>query len=135
MVKLRLRRKGRIHHPVYDIIAIDGRARRDGAFIERLGYYDPHIFPSKVSIDADRAAYWLDNGAQPTDVVKHLLSYEGVLLRRFLKLKGKDEVEIAAEVEKHKAVSLARYNRRHDLRKKREAEKAKAKAEADKEKS
>jgi small subunit ribosomal protein S16 len=133
MVKLRLRRKGRTHHPVYDIVAMDGRSRRDGAFIERLGYYDPHINPSKISINADRAVYWLNVGAQPTDIVKMLFSYEGILLRRHLILKGKNQVEIEEEVAKHKQVVASRYKRRQQLRKKRKENKAKEKENEGKE--
>ena len=52
MVRLRLRRKGRRHYPVYDIVAVDQRKRRDGAFIERLGYYNPNNTPSTISVDS-----------------------------------------------------------------------------------
>ncbi|MFW5701749.1 MAG: 30S ribosomal protein S16, partial [Bacteroidota bacterium] len=88
MVKLRLRRKGRRHLPFYDIVAIDGRKRRDGAFLERIGYFDPNERPSKVNVDSDRAVYWLSVGAQPSDVVRKLLQYEGVLLRKAMMHKG-----------------------------------------------
>jgi small subunit ribosomal protein S16 len=125
MVKLRLKRRGRTHYPFYDIIAIDSRARRDGAFIEKIGYYDPHTIPSTIKIDPDRAIYWLDVGAQPTEIVRNLFSYEGVLLRRYLREKGKNQVEIEEAVKVHKEVAAARYHRRKQLRKKREAEKAK----------
>lgn len=132
MVRLRLRRKGRIHHPVYDIVALDGRKKRDGAFLERLGYYDPHTQPSTIKVDAERAIYWLNNGAQPSDLVRELLSYEGVLLRRTLQFKGKTEEEIEQEIEKHKQVAHERYFRRKELRKKRVLAKEKAKEEAEK---
>jgi small subunit ribosomal protein S16 len=132
MVRLRLRRKGRTHHPVYDIVAVDGRKKRDGAFLERLGYYDPHYQPSTIKIDAERAIYWLNNGAQPSDLVRELMSYEGVLLRRALQFKGKSEEEIDAEVEKHKEVAKERYFRRKELRKQKAIAKEKAKEEAEK---
>ncbi len=128
MVKLRLRRKGRVHHPVYDIVVTDGRARRDGAYLERLGYYDPNTNPSTISIDPDRAIYWLNVGGQPTEVVKMLLSYEGVLLRRQLNFKGVSPVEIEEKVTKHKEIVKARFKRRKDLRKKRAEAKVKAAA-------
>lgn len=130
MVKLRLRRKGRAHHPVYDVVAIDSRKKRDGAFIERLGYYDPHTRPSTFKIDPDRAIYWLNVGAQPTNLVRNILSYEGILLRRQMQFKGKPESEIEEAIKRHKEVAKARYNRRKDLRKKRVEAKAKAEAEA-----
>ncbi len=131
MVKLRLRRKGRTHYPVYDIIAVDSRKKRDGDFLERLGYYDPHAQPSTISVDPARAIYWLNVGAQPTDLVRELLSYEGVLLRRTLEFKGKTAEEIENEIEKHKVVAHDRYFRRLELRKKREEAKIKAKADAE----
>lgn len=130
MVKLRLKRKGRIHHPVYDIIAIDERARRDGAFIERLGYYDPNHQPSVVKIDPDRTIYWLSVGAQPTNLVRNLLSYEGVLLRKYMATKGKNQVEIEEAVKLHREVAKAKYFRRKELRVKREDAKEKAAAAA-----
>lgn len=133
MVKLRLRRKGRIHHPVYDIVAVDSRSRRDGAFIERLGYYDPNTLPSTISIDPDRAIYWLDTGAQPTETVRLLLSYDGILLRRYLALKGKNQVEIEEEVQKHKETTKNRYFRRKELRSQRRITRAKEKEAAEKE--
>lgn len=126
MVKLRLRRKGRIHNPVYDIVAVDVRVKRDGGYIERVGFYDPNVKPSNVKFEADRAIYWLNCGAQPTSRVQHLLSYEGILLRRALQFKGKTEEEINAEVDKHKQVAKARYDRRATLRKKRKEDKVKA---------
>jgi small subunit ribosomal protein S16 len=129
MVKLRLRRKGRIHHPIYDIIAIDERKKRDGAFIERLGYFDPNKHPSFVSIDCDRALYWLNVGAQPTNIVRKILKYEGILLRKYLALKGKNQVEIEDSVKLHQEVARARYFRQKDLREKKIIAKEKAKAE------
>ena len=135
MVKLRLRRKGKKFHPVYDIVAVDGRSRRDGAYLERLGYYDPNTPKSTIKINHSRAIYWLNNGAQPTDTTRHLLSYDGVLLRRALEFKNKPTAEIEQEVEKHKEVVAARYERRKKLkvarivRKAKEAEAAKKKAE------
>jgi small subunit ribosomal protein S16 len=128
MVKLRLKRKGRAHHPIYDIIAIDGRARRDGAFLENLGYYDPNTAPTTIRINHERSIYWLNVGAQPTDVVNKLLSYDGVLLRRALQFKDKPEAEINEAIEAHKKVAKARYSRRKQLRKKRKDEKSKKEA-------
>jgi small subunit ribosomal protein S16 len=134
MVKLRLRRKGRTHHPMYDIVAVDSRKKRDSDFIERLGYYNPHTQPSTVSIDPDRAVYWLNTGAQPTHIVGNLLSYEGVLLRRTMLFKGKNQLEIEEAVANHKKTVVERYKRRKILRAKREEKKAKDAAEAAEEK-
>lgn len=126
MVKLRLRRKGRIHNPVYDIVAVDVRRKRDGGYIEKVGFYDPNHKPSQINFVDDRAIYWLNNGAQPTDRVQHLLSYEGILLKRALQFKGKTEEEIQESVDKHKQIAKARYDRRATLRKKRKEDKIKA---------
>lgn len=125
MVKIRLRRKGRIHHAVYDIVAVSDRARRDGSFLERIGFYDPNTHPNSIVLNSNRAIYWLSVGAQPTPTVKHLLSYEGILLARHLQLKGKSAEEIEEAIKKHKEVSAKRYERRKDLRKKRKINKAK----------
>lgn len=132
MVKLRLRRKGRIHYPVYDIVAVDARVKRDGAYLERIGFYDPNSTPKSFRIDHERAIYWLNNGAQPTDVVKLHMSYDGVLLRRHLQFKGKTEEEINEAIEKHQKIVADRYSRRNELRKKRKADKIKAEEEAKK---
>ncbi len=132
MVKLRLRRKGRRHFAVYDVVAVDGRKRRDSDYLERLGFYDPNTKPSSIQIDPDRAIYWLNVGAQPTPIVQKLLSYEGVLLRRALGFKGKNQVEIEEAVKEHKSKVTDRYQRRKDLRKKRQAAKIKAEEEAKK---
>ncbi|MGQ9818695.1 MAG: 30S ribosomal protein S16 [Candidatus Kapaibacteriales bacterium] len=131
MVKIRLRRKGKKHYPVYDIVAVDSRRKRDGAFLERIGYYDPHTQPSTIKVNFERAQYWLDNGAQPTDIVRNLLSYEGVLLARHLRFKGKTPEEINELVQKHKENVTARYFRRKELRKKREEAKKKAQAKSE----
>lgn len=136
MVKLRLRRKGRTHYPIYDIVAMDGRSRRDGAFLERLGYYDPHQKPSTIKVDHERAIYWLSVGAQPTDTVRLLLSYDGVLLRRAMGFKGKSAEEIESMVEKHRETVKSRWSRKkvqradRIVRKLKEAEEAKKAEEA-----
>lgn len=136
MVKLRLRRKGRAHYPIYDIVAVDGRSRRDGAFLERLGYYDPHQKPSVIKVDHERALHWLNVGAQPSDTVRLLLSYDGVLLRRAMGFKGKSAEEIETLVAKHKETVKARWARKkvqradRIVRKLKEAEDAKKAEEA-----
>ncbi|MFN3194891.1 MAG: 30S ribosomal protein S16 [Chlorobiota bacterium] len=122
MVKLRLRRKGRKGYPVYDVVAVDSRRKRDGAYIERLGYFDPNTSPNTVNLDDSRAIYWLNEGAQPTQTVRNILSYEGVLLKRALLFKGLDEDQIAEQITKHKETALARHER---LKKARKAKKAK----------
>ncbi len=112
MVKLRLRRRGRKKAPFYDIVAVDARRRRDGAFIERVGYYNPMTQPSTIVLDHERSIYWLNVGAQPTDIVRSLLSYDGVLLRRQMQFKGKETEEITTSVDNHKLNAAARYSRK-----------------------
>ncbi len=73
-VKLRLSRFGAKKHPCYKVVAVDSRGRRDGRFIERLGYYHPKEEPFVVKLDLDRVDYWLGVGAQPTPTVKRLIS-------------------------------------------------------------
>ena len=77
-VKLRLRREGTHKRPHYRIVAADSRAPRDGRFIEILGEYHPLDDPSTITVDHDRALYWLGVGAQPSSQVKKLLRIEGI---------------------------------------------------------
>lgn len=73
MVKIRLRRMGAKKNPFYRIVVADSRAPRDGRCIEELGYYDPLAEGEQIKVDLERAKYWIDNGAQPTDTVRGLL--------------------------------------------------------------
>jgi small subunit ribosomal protein S16 len=111
MVKLRLRRRGRKQAPVYDIVAMDSRKTRDGAFLERIGQYNPVGFPSKIEINADRAIYWLKVGAQPTQALRSMLSSQGVLLRMHLEIKGKTPEEIETALVQHKDTVRKRLER------------------------
>lgn len=111
MVKLRLRRRGRKQAPIYDIVAMDSRKTRDGAFLERIGQYNPVGFPSKIVLDNTRAIYWLKAGAQPTDVLRSILSYHGVLLQLHLERKGKSVEEIASALTEHKETVTKRLDR------------------------
>ncbi len=79
MIKLRLRRMGAKKQPSYRIVAADSKKPRDGRFIEIVGHYDPKSDPYTLRVDEDRAKYWLDNGAQPTETVRALLVKSGVL--------------------------------------------------------
>ncbi len=83
-VRMRLQRHGKKNAPVYHIVVADGRAPRDGKFIEKLGIYNPTKNPAEISIHVDKAVQWLKNGAQPSDTVKRILSYKGVLLKKHL---------------------------------------------------
>lgn len=82
--KIRLQRRGRKDYPFYQIIIADSRAPRDGKFIEKVGSYNPNTNPATVTLDFDRALYWMQVGAQPTDTVRNILSKEGVLMMKHL---------------------------------------------------
>ncbi|MDR1673784.1 MAG: 30S ribosomal protein S16 [Bacteroidales bacterium] len=83
-VKIRLTRQGKKGAPFYHIVAADSRAPRDGKYIERLGSYNPNTFPATVELNFDKALTWLNNGAQPTETCRNILSHEGVLLKKHL---------------------------------------------------
>ena len=78
-VKIRLKRIGAKKNPYYRVVVADSRSPRDGKFIEEIGTYDPMAEPAVVKIDADKAATWIKNGAQPTETVKSLLVKSGVI--------------------------------------------------------
>ena len=79
MVKLRLVRMGAKKQPSYRIVAADSRTRRDGAFIEIIGFYNPRTNPVEVKVNEERVLAWLNEGAQPTDTVRSILSKEGIM--------------------------------------------------------
>lgn len=85
-VKIRLARRGRKKMAIYDVVVADARAPRDGRFIEKIGSYNPNTDPATININNDRALKWLLNGAQPTDTVKAMLSYRGVMLKKHLQI-------------------------------------------------
>jgi len=83
-VKIRLQRHGKKGKPFYWIVAADSRAKRDGKFLEKLGTYNPNINPAEINLDIDGSVKWLQNGAQPTDTARAILSYKGVMLKNHL---------------------------------------------------
>jgi small subunit ribosomal protein S16 len=83
-VKIRLQRKGRRKNPFYHIVIADARSPRDGRFIEKLGVYNPMTKPATIDIDRDKAYDWLLKGAQPTDTVRAILRFKGVMYRKHL---------------------------------------------------
>ena len=83
-VKIRLQRHGKKGKPLYWIVAADARATRDGKYLEKLGVYNPNTNPATIDLDIDGSVKWLQNGAQPTDTAKAILSYKGVLLKNHL---------------------------------------------------
>lgn len=78
-VKMRLIRIGKKKQPVYRIVVMDGRAPRDGRYLDQIGRYDPRQEPSLIEVDHDKAVQWMRNGAQPTDRVKKLLEVSGAM--------------------------------------------------------
>ncbi|GAA4294280.1 30S ribosomal protein S16 [Aestuariibaculum suncheonense] len=83
-VKIRLQRHGKKGKPFYWIVAADSRAKRDGKYLEKLGTYNPNTNPASIDLNVDGAVTWLQNGAQPTDTAKAILSYKGALLKNHL---------------------------------------------------
>jgi len=82
--KIRLQRHGKKGKPFYYIIVADARAPRDGRFIERLGSYDPNTNPATIDINFEKALDWVNEGAQPTDTCRAILSYKGILYKKHL---------------------------------------------------
>ena len=83
-VRIRLQRHGKKGKPFYWIVAADGRAKRDGRYLEKIGTYNPNTNPASVELDVDRAVKWLENGAQPSDTARTLLSYRGAMMKHHL---------------------------------------------------
>ena len=82
--KIRLQRRGRKHYAFYSIVVADSRAPRDGKFVEKIGTYNPNTNPATVDINFERALYWVNNGATPTDTARNILSREGVYMMKHL---------------------------------------------------
>ncbi len=86
MVKIRLARRGRKKLSLYDVVVADARAPRDGRFIEKIGTYNPLTVPASIVLQDDRAFHWLMNGAQPSDTIRAMLSYRGIMFKRHLQI-------------------------------------------------
>ena len=82
--KIRLQRHGKKGKPFYYIVVADSRAPRDGRFIERLGSYNPNTNPATIDINFEKTLGWVNNGAQPTDTCRAILSYKGVMYKKHL---------------------------------------------------
>ncbi len=136
-VKIRLQRHGKKGKPFYWVVAADSRSKRDGKFLEKLGIYNPNTNPASVEIDIDSAVKWLQNGAQPTDTARTLLSRKGALLKHHL-VKGVAKGALTEEqVEERFSAWLTEKEKANtaeisELNKAKEAAKAKA-LEAEKE--
>jgi len=85
-VKIRLARRGRKKLAIYDVVVADARAPRDGRFIEKIGTYNPNTPVAAIEMDNEKAFQWLMNGAQPTDTVRAMLSYRGLLYKKHLQI-------------------------------------------------
>ena len=83
-VRIRLQRHGKKGRPFYHIVIADGRSKRDGRYIERIGSYNPNINPAIIDLDFDRALHWVKVGAEPSDTMRAVLSYKGVLMKNHL---------------------------------------------------
>lgn len=152
-VKIRLQRHGRKGYAYYHIVIADSRAPRDGKFIERIGSYNPNTNPATIDLKFDRALYWMQTGAQPTDTTRNILSDEGVLLKKHLLEGVKKGAFDEAEAEKRfaawktskdskvsktkeqlsaekQAAAKARQKAEEEVNKAKAAEVAKKKAEA-----
>jgi len=83
-VRIRLQRHGKKGKPYYWIVAADSRAKRDGKYLEKIGTYNPNTNPATIDLDVDGAVKWLQNGAQPSDTAKAILSYKGAMFKKHL---------------------------------------------------
>jgi small subunit ribosomal protein S16 len=116
-VKLRLRRIGKKKQPIYKVVAADSRSPRDGKFLEAIGLYNPLTDPLTLEIKEDRAMYWLNVGAQPTDTVKSLLSQKGIILKKELQRRGLPEDKIQEEIDNWVKIREAKVKTRSSRKK------------------
>jgi small subunit ribosomal protein S16 len=134
-VKIRLARRGRKKLAKFDVVVADARAPRDGRFIEKIGTYDPLTNPATIVLNEEKAFQWLMNGAQPTDTVKAMLSYRGIMLRKHLQIgvvKGALKQEEADnKLEEWKKAKEAKIQGKRDKLSDAKAANAKARKEAE----
>ena len=133
--KIRLQRGGRKGYAFYGIVIADVRAPRDGKFTEKIGTYNPNTNPATVDLNFDRALYWVETGAQPTDTVRNILKSEGVYMMKHLRggvKKGAfDEATAQKKFDAWKENKLKGFEaiREKDAKTKKDAEKAELEAE------
>ncbi len=134
-VKIRLARRGRKKMAMYDVVVADARAPRDGRFIEKIGTYNPLSNPATIDLLDDRAFHWVMNGAQPTDTVKAMLSYRGILFQKHLQigvLKGAITQEVADQkLEEWKKAKETKIQSKKDTLSDTKESNAKARKEAE----
>lgn len=119
-VKIRLQRHGSKKRPFYFIVVADSRAPRDGKFIQKIGTYNPLTVPATVQLDRQKALEWLHKGAQPTDTVRRILSFKGVLYLKHL-LRG---VKLGLFDEATAMQKFQKWHEEHEANTKRRAEEA-----------
>ena len=133
--RIRLQRGGRKGYAFYGIVIADVRAPRDGKFTEKIGTYNPNTNPATVDLNFERALYWVETGAQPTDTVRNILKNEGVYLMKHLRggvKKGAfDEAEAQKKFGAWKENKQKGFEaiREKDAKAKKDAEKAELEAE------
>ena len=120
---------GKKKQPIYKVVAADSRAPRDGKFLESIGLYNPLTNPHTLDINEERAMYWLNVGAQPTDTVKSLLSQKGIILKRELERRGLSDDKVSAELENWEKMREAKANTAAEKKKKSRKAAAKEKEE------
>jgi small subunit ribosomal protein S16 len=135
--KIRLQRHGRKGYAFYHIVIADSRAPRDGKFIERIGSYNPNTNPATIDLKFDRALYWLQVGAQPTDTTRNILSEQGVLLKKHLLggVKKGAFTEAEAETKFQAWLDTKQKSVKSEISKLSEAERIASKAKMDAEKA
>jgi len=117
-VKIRLQRHGSKKRPFYFIVVADARAPRDGKFIQKIGTYNPLTVPATIQLDRQKALEWLHKGAQPTDTVRRILSFKGVLYLKHL-LRG---VKLGLFDETTAMVKFQKWHEEHEAAVKRRSE-------------
>lgn len=141
MVKLRFQRHGRSHRPFYRLVAVDARFKRNGKYLERLGWYNPMPGEGEkdVELDGDRIKHWLSVGAQPSDTVRDLLANHDLLTEKLAKQREMDrkmdnkrreerEAKAAAAKKAEEEAAAAAAKAEEEAKAKEEAEKAEAEA-------
>ena len=135
--KIRLQRRGHKHYAFYSIVIADSRSPRDGKFTEKLGTYNPNTNPAAVELNFERALWWVNNGATPTDTVRNILSREGVYMMKHLQggvKKGAfDEATAQAKFDAWKTAKTNALNGVKSAEEQAKREDKKARLEAEKE--
>ncbi|MEQ8472111.1 MAG: 30S ribosomal protein S16 [Marinoscillum sp.] len=135
-VKIRLARRGRKKQAMYDVVVADSRSPRDGKFIEKIGTYNPNTDPAAISLNEEKAFDWVMKGAQPTDTVRAMLSYRGILMKKHLQIgviKGAlSQEEADKKFEAWLSEKESKIQGKMDLLSADKAAKAKARLEAEK---